>query len=308
MSLQGVFMIGVSSSVSASFSNNYTVSLFQSASVSQTNQNGSFAASATISGQYGGHGHHQNAASRAIDSILSIVQRSNGDTKVGIATTANVTSVQTDRGNDEIGIIAARAYGIGTGGGEDTVNIATKGNTFGVFTGDGDDAVNIESGGNVGIIASGDGDDVVNIKAEGRVAFVNGGYGDDTLNIEGRDITLVTGGSGDDTVNITNTGDKAAQYYYFEGDGADTITSNGPFEINLFNEEGTSRQDIADAKWSVEGNTVTIEFADGGSISVEMEDAKNATVSYDPKKGSLVIGPAGDAEVEAQGLKSLQDV
>lgn len=291
-------MIGVSSRISASFSQNYTVNLFQSASVAQSNQNGTFAASATVSGQY------QGAASRAIDSILNIVQQSNGNTSVSVATNANVTSVETDSGNDDISVIAARAYSIGSGDGNDTISIQTKRETVGVFGGSGNDTIDIDAGGNVGIIAGGDGNDTINIKSDGLVAFVNGGEGNDTLNIEGDNITLVTGGSGNDTVNITNNGDRAAQYYYFEGDGKDTITSNGPVEINLFNEEGTSRQDIADAKWTVDGNTVNIEFADGGSISVEMEDAENATVSYDPNKGSLVINSA--KELEAAALKSLE--
>ncbi len=291
-------MIGVSSRVSASFSQDYTVSLFQSASVAQSNPNGTFAASATISGQY------NDTASRAIDSILNIVQQSNGNTSVGIATNANVTSVQTDSGNDDISVRAARAYAIGSGAGNDSIDIKTRGATVGVFAGIGNDTIDIEAGGNVGIIAGGDGNDTINIKSNGQVAFVNGGEGNDTLNIEGDNITLVTGGSGNDTVNITNNGDRAAQYYYFEGDGHDTITSNGPVEINLFNEEGTLRQDIANAEWSVDGNTVSIKFADGGSISVEIADASNATVSYDPQKGSLVIGAA--KQTEASALKSLE--
>ncbi|MCO6186533.1 hypothetical protein [Rhizobium sp. L1K21] len=290
-------MIGVSSRISASFSQNYTVNLFQSASVEQTSKNSTYAASAAVSGQY------QDAAARAIDSILNIVQQANGNTSVGVATNANVTSVETDKGNDDISVIAARAYSIGSGAGNDTINIRSERETIGVFSGEGNDTIDIDAGGNVGIIAGGDGNDTISIKSGGTVAFVNGGEGNDTLNIEGENITLVTGGSGNDTVNITNNGERAAQYYYFEGDGKDTITSNGPVEINLFNEDGTSRQDMADAKWSVDGNTVSIAFADGGSISVNMEGADKATVSYDANKGSLVINAATTTEAEA--LKGL---
>ncbi len=300
--LSEVIMIGVSSRISASFSKDYTVDLFQSASVSQRNGHGHHSASANISSH-----HEAGAASRAIDSIMSIIMQSNGDTSVDIATDGNVNGVRTDSGNDDISVVAARAYGIGSGAGNDTIEVASKGATVGVFGGEGNDTIDIDAGGNVGLIAGGDGNDTINIESDGMVAFVNGGYGNDTINIEADRIELVTGGSGNDTVNITNNGDRNAQYYYFEGDGNDTITSNGPVEINFFSEDGTSRQDVADATWETNGNSVTISFLDGGSITVEMEDAENASVTYDADKGSLVISPAADADAgAAEALKSLE--
>ena len=94
---------------------------------------------------------------------------------------------------------------------------------------------------------------------------------------------------------IAGNDGRPAQYYYFEGDGQDTVSSNGKVEINLFNDEGTIRQDIANSEWAVDGNTVTIAFADGGSISVEIDDADTVSAAYDPHKGSLVIAPSGSA-------------
>jgi len=311
-------MIDASSRISGAFSDNSVVKLFQSASVSQQSEAGLFTANVTISGRLSG------PAAQAIDSIMQIVMAANGDTSVSAQTDVDVKGAQTDSGNDTIDIKARRAYmissgdgndtisiestaddgrrrsavrGVDAGAGNDTIDIKAKGNVALVFGGEGNDTIAIDTAGKVGGIAGGDGNDTLDIKGS-SVAFVNGGDGNDTINIAADRIDLIAGGTGNDTVNITNNGDKTAQYYYFQGDGNDSVTSNGPVEFNLFSEDGSQRIDLSGATFSQTGNTVTISLASGNTISVEMKDAESASVSYDPDKGTLTVAPAKASDAE----------
>jgi Ca2+-binding RTX toxin-like protein len=314
-------MIDASSRMSGAFSDSSVIKLFQSASVSQQSEAGFFSASVVISGKLSG------PAAQAIESIMQIVMNANGDTTVTADTDADVGGAETGSGNDTISVNARRAYmissgggndtisiqssaeggrghkaavlGIDAGSGNDTVDIKAKGNVGLVFGGEGNDTISIRTDGKVGGVAGGDGNDTINIEGQ-SVAFVNGGEGNDTISITAGRIDLIAGGSGNDTVNITNMGEKAAQYYYFQGDGNDTVTSNGPVEFNLFSEDGSERVDMKGATWTQDGNTVTIALASGNTINVEMKDAANASVTYDAEKGTLTVGPAAVAAEEAE--------
>lgn len=311
-------MIDVSSRISGAFSDSSVVKLFQNASVSQQSEAGVFSANVTISGRLSG------PAAQAIESIMQIVMNANGDTSVSAQTDVDVKGAQTDSGNDTISITARRAYmissgdgndtisiestadggrrravvrGIDAGAGNDTIDIKAKGNVALVFGGEGNDTIAIDTAGKVGGIAGGDGNDTLDIKGK-SVAFVNGGDGNDTINITADKIDLIAGGTGNDTIDITNNGEKAAQFYYFQGDGNDSVTSNGPVEFNLFSEDGSERIDLSGATFKQDGNTVTISLASGNTISVEMKDAESASVSYDPEKGTLTVAPAEAPEPE----------
>lgn len=319
-------MIGASSRISGAFSDSSVIKLFQSASVSQQSEAGAFFANAVVSGKLSG------PAAQAVDSIMQIVMNSKGDATMSVSTDVDVRGAETSGGNDAISITARRAYMISSGDGNDTINIEStaeggghghkaavhgvsagagndtvaikaKGNVGLVFGGEGNDAISIDTAGKVAGIGGGDGNDTIDIKGK-SVAFVNGGEGNDTISITADRIDLIAGGTGNDTINITNNGERAAHYYYFQGDGNDTVTSNGPVEFNLFSEDGSNRIDMSGASWAQDGNKVTITLASGNTINVEMKDAANASVHYDADKGTLTVGPAAASATPAPTRES----
>jgi hypothetical protein len=336
-------MIGGLSRISGAFSNSSIVSLFQSATVSQSSDAGTFQATAGVAGTFRG------PSAQAIDSIIQIVMNANGDTATSIDTDAAVTNASTGSGNDNIDIQAARAYAVTSGAGDDTLSITVSGSNtsgrsrhhgqdhgnshlptvMGVGAGDGNDTINIDAKGVVMAVSGEAGNDTVNVKTN-ALAFgvyggdgndnvnvdaklavgIDGGAGNDVVNVKASSIFGVSGGTGNDVINIDNTGKEQAQVFFSQGDGQDVINSNGAVSINLFTADGTRKLDMSAASWTQDGNSVKISF--GGtsdSITVNLTGdaaAGNASVSYDDQTGNLVIGPGkADGQSQASGSVSI---
>jgi hypothetical protein len=308
------------SGISGAFSNSSIVSLFQSAgagSAIQPSETETSKPDAKTTASY------NNAATKAIDSIIQIVMNSNGDTSADIDTNAAVAKLSTGAGDDKVTINATRAYAVTSGAGNDTISIKTKDDgksgsstpsVLGVGAGDGNDTVNIDAHGVVMAVSGEAGNDTVNVKSD-SLAFgiyggegndtvtvdaqyavnIDGGSGNDTVNVKASSIFGVGGGTGDDVINIDNSGNEAAQVFYSQGDGKDVINSNGAVSINLFTADGTKKLDMSNAAYKQDGNTVTVSFGnDQDSITVNLTGQAatgQASVSYDDKTGNLVIGP-----------------
>ena len=324
----GSVKMRIASGISGAFSNSSVISLFQSAAPGSTGQSSDAEAAKPDSKTAASY---NNAATKAIDSIIQIVMNSNGDTSADIDTDAAVTRVSTGAGNDKVAINATRAYAVTSGGGNDTISIKTtddgKTNSstptvLGVGAGDGNDTINIDAHGVVMAVSGEAGNDTVNVKTD-SLAFgvyggegndtvnvdakyavnIDGGSGNDTVNVKASSIFGVGGGTGDDIINIDNTGNEAAQVFYSQGDGKDVINSNGAVSINLFTADGTKKLDMSNAAYKQDGNSVTISFGnDQDSITVNLTGSAakgQASVSYDEKTGNLVIGPGSSQQAKS---------
>lgn len=205
-----------------------------------------------------------------------------------------VIGIDAGAGNDSVTLSGDQAIlGVSTGAGDDTIAIKTSSAILRLDTGDGADTVAINAL-TAAQINAGAGSDTVAIRAT-YANGVDGGDGDDDIAIEARAIYGVTGGKGDDTIIIDNEGNEAAQFFFSEGDGNDTITTDGALEITFFSEDGTTRLDMANTSWQQNGNTITISFGDSGdSLTVHLEGDiaadSGVDIAYNAENGALRIG------------------
>ena len=336
-------MIDASSHISGAFRNTSVLQLFQSASIDKVDQNGAFHAAAEVEGTFGNAASKaidsiiqivmaaNGDTSTSIDTQGQVSNASTGDGNDTInINAARAYAVTSGAGNDVVNITVGggsdrqhgtdgdhghhgdhghgnamlpTVMGVGTGDGNDTLNIDAHGVVMAVSGEAGNDTVNVKTNSLAFGVYGGEGNDTVNVDAK-FATLVDGGDGNDVVNVKASSMFGISGGKGDDVINLDNTGSEAAQYFYSQGDGKDIINSNGAVSINLFSADGTAKLDMSAATWSQSGNTVTIAFGNtGDAITVNLTgDAATgkASVSYDDKTGNLVIGPGTPDDVASQ--------
>lgn len=187
-----------------------------------------------------------------------------------------VYNVATDAGKDTVTIKTDSATAVDTGAGNDTLNISAR-YVNDIEAGAGDDTVQIAGRLALGV-NGGEGRDTIRIAAD-TILGADGGAGDDLLLLEGARLSA-RGGTGNDTVTFRQTSDRAAEYLFSRGDGADTFSSNGPLSIRF---DGTNGYRPDDVTVTATGNTLAIAFKgsqDKIAVTFEAGALSGTTPSY----------------------------
>ncbi len=245
----------------------------------------------------GGAGNDSIALAAA--SQVSRVYGGSGKDAIAISSGRSVWLVDGGDGNDQIAIAAAGVSHVYGGDGHDTINVAARGLDQ-IYAGSGDDTVTV-SADRASRVHGEDGNDLLQITAS-DVSDVDGGSGNDTIIITGDKIASVHGGAGDDRIVLNNTGDRAAHVFLVNGEGNDQIETNGPLAISRFNDDGTQRLDMANAKVTQnDDGTLTIGFSDSAdTMTVKLTGAMaGAKLAFDiPRDGRTLLIRAADQPVK----------
>lgn len=294
-------------SVSRIYAGNGDDAISIAAHGSATNIDGAIAITSTQAGQEpfdrgidvidGGAGDDSIALAAA--SQVSRVYGGSGNDAIAISSGRSVWLVDGGDGNDQIAIAAAAVSHVYGGDGHDTINVSARGLDQ-IYAGSGDDTVTV-SADRASRVHGEDGNDVLQIAAS-DVSDVDGGDGNDTIIITGDKIASVHGGAGDDRIVLNNTGDRAAHVFLVNGEGHDQIETNGALAISRFNDDGTQRLDMANAKVTQnDDGTLTIGFSDSAdTMTVKLTGAMaGAKLAFDiPRDGRTLVIRSADQPVK----------
>ena len=167
-------------------------------------------------------------------------------------------SIDGGTGNDSISSSGERGT-IEGGAGDDVIK--NGGAKTKIFGGAGKDSI-FNSAANVTITGGADNDTLVNSANDD---FLDSGAGDDLISLGGKNNT-VRGGTGNDT--IYNDG-KEQTYYYFDGDGNDTIIGfNEGDTISIAEGKYTSAKSGNDVIIKVGAGSITLKNASGKTLNI----------------------------------------
>lgn len=269
--------------------------------------NGASASAASTYGAPGSAGWQGGGAERALARIIEILALGSSPDSAANAsvseTMGHITGTEGTANGDKLTIRGRSATGLDMGAGDDTVTVKAA-MISALSGGEGNDTINLsgqlvndihgDAGDDTITIASslvldvdgGEGDDRITIAAK-TIRGVTGGAGDDTMILEGNRI-FVSGGTGNDTVTIKQTGRSAvAEYGFAQGDGSDTIASNGALSIRF---TGIAEDDVV---ISVSGDTLTAKVKgtdDALSVTLTGGDASRYQWVLDGGNHVLKIG------------------
>lgn len=245
----------------------------------------------------GGAGNDSLALSAVLD--VDRVYGDGGNDAITISAGRSVWQVDGGDGDDQIAIAARGVSSVYGGSGRDTISVAARGANH-IHAGSGDDIVAV-SAEQASRVHGEDGNDLLQITAA-DVSDVDGGNGDDTIIITGDKIESVHGGAGDDRIVLNNTGDRAAHIFLVNGEGHDLIETNGALAISRFNDDGTQRLDMANARVTRnDDGTLTIGFSDSAdTMTVKLTGAMaSARLAFDvPRSGWALVIRAADQPVK----------
>lgn len=166
----------------------------------------------------------------------------------------DVHVVQGGGGRDVVTVGAADLHAAYGGAGDDALTV-TAGRAFVIDGGAGNDTISA-TGTSLNWVTGGDGDDVIMARAE-RVGRLDGGAGDDVMRLDAEDAGLVVGpNGGDDTLIVDRVGVLAIWVDRAAAGSAEAVSVR------------------------TEGDTTTLAFAGGGSLTLRGVDAAEAITLY----------------------------
>ena len=252
---------------------------------------------------------------------IKSVETGKGADKVTISSGANVATLSTGDGADNINI-SGTVGTIDTGDGDDNIVLSsgsgTKVDT--IDTGAGNDNIEVQSGASVSTINLGAGDDTITLKSgAGEGLTINGGDGKDTLTLDGsgsmNDFTKITKISGIEVLNIsgatTNTSGAKISYDSIKdnlnltlqggesGSGSLTINTgdNNTIDLSSFKSGGKGLSGGISIEDINAGDTVKLNKTGGLTETIKLKSA--AGTGTDPH--TTITGLASGDKLDASG-------
>lgn len=210
---------------------------------------------------------------------VSKVIGGDGNDTIDIVADRRVDSVTAGQGNDKISIKADQVHGVGSGTGDDEIDIAAQ--FAGEITGGtGNDKIAF-NGYSVYDIDAGEGDDSISVNA--RSAYeIKGGSGKDTIKITASYVSDIDGGNGDDTIEITDKAADATGTYLYPkdtafisgGSGDDRITINTSSSVRYI--DGGSGNDVI----NIIGSSITEVGGGHGDDTITLQQTSKKAIDY----------------------------
>ncbi|WP_103648561.1 retention module-containing protein [Campylobacter concisus] len=203
--------------------------------------------------------------------------------------TVNDTNIWTKEGNDTINatnttFTTTQGTGIGTGSGNDVVNINSGSNFESgthISAGEGNDIININSGANLngGHVYGYAGNDTININSGATLtnSSVRGNQGNDTISISGgatinnSGSIAINGDGGNDTLVLKNGASAGFNNLNFENKVSITHT-NG--EVNITDMEGDKTVDLSQLSAITDKNVKSVDMTsiNGAKLNITAQD------------------------------------
>ncbi|QPH83677.1 retention module-containing protein [Campylobacter concisus] len=203
--------------------------------------------------------------------------------------TVNDTNIWTKEGNDTVNatnttFTTTQGTGIGTGSGNDVVNINSGSNFESgthISAGEGNDIININSGANLngGHVYGYAGNDTININSGATLtnSSVRGNEGNDTISISGgatinnSGSIAINGDEGNNTLVLKNGASAGFNNLNFENKVSITHT-NG--DVNITNMEGDKTVDLSQLSAITDKNVKSVDLMsiNGAKLNITAED------------------------------------
>ena len=203
--------------------------------------------------------------------------------------TVNNTNIWTKEGNDTINATdttfkTTQGTGIGTGSGNDIININSGSNFESgthISAGEGNDIININSGANLngGHVYGYEGNDTININSGATLtnSSVRGSEGNDTISISGgatinnSGSIAINGDGGNDTLVLKNGASAGFNNLNFENKVSITHT-NG--EVNITDMEGDKTVDLSQLSAIADKNVKSVDMTsiNGAKLNITAQD------------------------------------
>ena len=203
--------------------------------------------------------------------------------------TVNDTNIWTKEGNDTINATdttfkTTQGTGIGTGSGNDVININSGSNFESgthISAGEGNDIININSGANLngGHVYGYEGNDTININSGATLtnSSVRGNEGNDTISISGgatinnSGSIAINGDEGNDTLVLKNGASAGFNNLNFENKVSITHT-NG--DVNITNMEGDKTVDLSQLSAITDKNVKSVDMTsiNGAKLNITAQD------------------------------------
>ncbi|OUT15943.1 hypothetical protein B9N64_01090 [Campylobacter concisus] len=203
--------------------------------------------------------------------------------------TVNDTNIWTKEGNDTINATdttfkTTQGTGIGTGSGNDVININSGSNFESgthISAGEGNDIININSGANLngGHVYGYEGNDTININSGATLtnSSVRGNEGNDTISISGgatinnSGSIAINGDEGNDTLVLKNGASAGFNNLSFENKVSITHT-NG--DVNITDMEGDKTVDLSQLSAITDKNVKSVDMTsiNGAKLNITAQD------------------------------------